>query len=284
MIEQARDDSTIGELCRVLNVSESGYYAWRDTKPNVHDQRDAYLSSQIQTVFDDSRHTYGSNRVEAALRAQGICTSRKRVARLMRHLHLRSVRVKPQRPCLTRSVHNQYVVENLLAQDFTAEHQHDKWVTDTTYIPTREGWLYLVTVLDLFTRQIVGWSMGIHHDAQLALDALRMALRHHCPSAGVILHSDRGSEFANHLYAEACEGKVIRSMSGRATAMTMRWRRVSLPRSSLKRFMDRCLRLGRKRAWQSLITLRCSITGSDCTLASPMLLRSRWLLDPLLLH
>jgi len=79
----------------------------------------------------------------------------------MRHLHLRSVRVKSQCPYLTRSVHNQYVVENLLAQDFTAEHEHDKWVTDTTYIPTREGWLYLVTVLDIFTRQIVGWSMGL---------------------------------------------------------------------------------------------------------------------------
>lgn len=153
-------------------------------------------------------------RMEAALRLQGICTSRKRVARLMRQLHLRSVRVKPQRSCLTRSVHNQYVVENRLAQDFTAEHKHEKWVTDTTYIPTREGWLYLVTVLDIFTRQIVGWSMGLHHDAQLALAALTMALQHHYPPASVILHSDRGSEFANQLYAEACEGKVIRSMSG----------------------------------------------------------------------
>ena len=87
-------------------------------------------------------------------------------------------------------------------------------VTDTTYIPTLEGWLYLVTVLDIFTRQIVGWSMGLHHDGQLALAALTMALQHHRPPAGVILHSDRGSEFANQLYAEACEGKVIRSMSG----------------------------------------------------------------------
>ena len=213
-MEQAREKVTVGELCRVLDVSESGYYAWRETKTSAHDQHDTYLSEQIQTVFEDSRHTYGSNRVEAALRAQGICTSRKRVARLMRHLHLRSVRVKPHRPCLTRSVHNPYVVENLLAQDFTAQHEHDKWVTDTTYIPTLEGWLYLVTVLDIFTRQIVGWSMGLHHDGQLALAALTMALQHHRPPAGVILHSDRGSEFANQLYAEACEGKVIRSMSG----------------------------------------------------------------------
>lgn len=137
------------------------------------------------------------------VRQQGICTSRKRVARLMCQMHLRSVRVIPHRPCLTRSVHNQYVVENLLAQDFTAQHEHEKWVTDITYIPTLEGWLYLVTLLDIFTRQIVGWSMGLHHDGQLALAALTMALQHHRPPAGVILPSDRGSEFANQLYAEA---------------------------------------------------------------------------------
>lgn len=214
MIEQARDTVVVGVLCRMLEVSESGYYAWRETKTSAHEQRDAYLSVRIQTVFEDSRHTYGSNRVEAALRQHGICTSRKRVARLMRQLHLRSVRVKAHRPCLTRSVQNRYVVENLLAQNFSAQREHEKWVTDTTYIPTHEGWLYLVTVLDIFTRQIVGWSMGIHHDAQLALAALTMALQHHCPPADVILHSDRGSEFANQLYAEACEGKVIRSMSG----------------------------------------------------------------------
>lgn len=214
MIEQARDTVAVGELCRTLDVSESGYYAWRETKTRAHDQRDTYLSEQIQMVFEDSRHTYGSNRVEAVLRAHGICTSRKRVARLMRQLHLRSVRVKAHRPCLTRSVQNRYVVENLLAQDFTAQREHEKWVTDTTYIPTREGWLYLVTVLDIFTRQIVGWSMGIQHDAQLALAALTMAFQHHRPPVGVILHSDRGGEFANQLYAEACEGKVIRSMSG----------------------------------------------------------------------
>lgn len=213
MIEQSRDEIAVGELCRALDVSESGYYAWRETQTSIHDQRDAYLSEQIQTVFDDCRHTYGSNRVEAVLRQQGIRTSRKRVARLMRQMHLQSVRVKPHRPSLTRSVHNQYVVENLLAQDFTAQHEHEKWVTDTTYIPTLEGWLYLVTILDIFTRRIVGWSMGLHHDGQLALAALTMALQHHRPPTGAILHSDRGSEFANQLYAEVCEGKVIRSMS-----------------------------------------------------------------------
>jgi putative transposase len=214
VIEQTREAVSVAELCRVLAVSESGYYAWRETKTSVHDERDASLSQPIQSIFDDSRHTDGSNRVEAALRARGICTSRKRVARLMRQHDWRSVRTKQRRPCLTRSVQNGYVVENRLVQDFSAQHEHEKWVTDTTYIPTLEGWLYLVTVLDSFTRQIVGWSMGNHHDAQLALAALTMALQRHRPPTDVILHSDRGSEFANRVYAETCAGKVVRSMSG----------------------------------------------------------------------
>jgi putative transposase len=215
VIEQARGVASVTDLCEALDVSESGYYAWRETKSNGHDQGDADLTERIQIIFDDSRQTYGSNRVEAALRAQGICTSRKRVARLMREQHLRSVRVKKRRACLTRSVQNAYVVENLLAQDFTATRENEKWVTDTTYVPTEEDWLYLVTVLDIFTRQIVGWSMGNHHDAPLATAALTMALKRQQPLAGLILHSDRGGEFANPLYSERCaEDNVIRSMSG----------------------------------------------------------------------
>jgi transposase InsO family protein len=214
VIEQARAGVPVEVLCRVLDVAASGYYAWRGGETSVHQQHDAKLSAQIRTVFEDSRQTYGSDRVTVALHRQGIRTSRKRVARLMRQQGLRSVRAKQRRPCLTRSVHNRYVAENLLAQNFTAQQEHEKWLTDTTYIPTLEGWLYLVTVLDIFTRQIVGWSMGVQHDAHLAVAALTMALQHHCPPDGVILHSDRGGEFANQLYADACEGKVIRSMSG----------------------------------------------------------------------
>ena len=215
MIEQARGVASVTDLCEALDVSESGYYAWRETKSHGHDQRDADLTDRIQTIFDDSRHTYGSNRVEAALRAQGICTSRKRVARLMRQHGFRSVRTRKHRTCLTRSVQNSYVVENRLAQDFTATRENEKWVTDTTYIPTYEGWMYLVTVLDIFTRQIVGWSMGNQHDAPLATSALTMALKRQQPLAGLIVHSDRGGEFANQLYSDTCvEDKVIRSMSG----------------------------------------------------------------------
>jgi len=214
MIEQSGRTASVTALCEAFDVSESGYYAWRETKPSAHDEQDTKLAEQIQRVFENSRQTYGSDRVEAALREKGVLTSRKRVARLMREQGLRSVRVKRRRPGLTRSVQNAYVVDNLLAQDFTATRANEKWVTDTTYIPTHEGWLYLVTVLDIFTRQVVGWSMGNHHDAPLAVAALKMALKRQQSSAGTILHSDRGREFANQLYAETCAAnKLIRSMS-----------------------------------------------------------------------
>lgn len=144
MIKQMGSAVSTGEMCRVLEVSESGYYAWREGRVSAHQQCDAQLGEQIRAVFEASRRTYGSNRVTAALRRQGIHTSRKRVARLMREQGLRSVRAKQRRPCLTRSVQNRYIVANRLAQDFTAQRAHEKWVTDTTYIPTLEGWLYLV--------------------------------------------------------------------------------------------------------------------------------------------
>ncbi len=215
MIEQSGRTASVTALCDAFDVSESGYYAWREAKPSAHDKQDTKLAEQIHRVFENSRQTYGSDRVEAALRENGVLTSRKRVARLMREQGLRSVRVKRRRPSLTHSVQNAYVVDNLLIQDFTASRPNEKWVTDTTYIPTHEGWLYLVTVLDIFTRQVVGWSMGNHHDAPLAVAALNMALKRQQPSAGMILHSDRGSEFANQLYAETCAAdQVIRSMSG----------------------------------------------------------------------
>ncbi len=192
----------------------------------------------------------------------------------MREQGLRSVRVKRRRPGLTRSVQNVYVVDNLLAQDFTATRANEKWVTDTTYIPTHDGWLYLVMVLDIFTRQVVGWSMGKHHDASLAVAALNMALKRQQPSPGLILHSDRGSEFANQLYAEGCAAdKVIRSMSGSGNCYDNAMAESFFATSSWKRFRGVYLLPAPKHAWSSLTLSRCSTIASDCIPAS--LLRSR---------
>ncbi len=134
----------------------------------------------------------------------------------MRQRDLWSIRARKRRCGLTRAGHHRFIVGNLLNQDFTAEQVNEKWVTDTTYIPTLEGWLYLVTVLDLYSRQIVGWAMGQHHDAALAATALNMAIIQQRPSAGIILHSDRGSEFANAQFHQVAGQAHIRlSMSGK---------------------------------------------------------------------
>ena len=212
--EQAKGDLSVEALCEALDVSASGYYAWCARAISPRQQADARLGDEIKRVFVESRRTYGSQRVWLALGEQGIRTSRKRVARLMRERGLRSVRARKQRIGLTKAGQSAYFAPNLLQQDFEATRKNEKWVTDTTYIPTREGWLYLVSVMDLFSRQVVGWAMGEHHDATLATSALDMALRRACPEPGLIVHSDRGSEFANKLFhTHAADAHIRLSMS-----------------------------------------------------------------------
>lgn len=215
MIDRRDNELSAEGMCELLDVSASGYYAWRGREIPDTKQDEIRLVERIEIIFHASRDTYGSDRVHRALKREGIHTSRKRVARLMREHGLRSVRARKRRIGLTKSLKNSFIAPNLLEQDFTTTHRHEKWVTDTTYIPTREGWLYLVSVLDLHTRQVVGWAMGDHHDAQLATSALTMALHRQHPKAGLILHSDRGSEFANACFHKQAQVAGIRlSMSG----------------------------------------------------------------------
>jgi len=215
MIESHAQAGEVRGFCTLLALSESGYYAWRKQEQSFHEQQDELLSKGIIAVFEESRQTYGAQRVYMALRERGIYSSRKRVSRLMRRQDLASVRFKKRRIGLTKAARNAYLVPNLLAQDFSTNSANEKWVTDTTYIPTKEGWLYLVTVLDLYSRMIVGWAMGEQHDAKLANSALEMAIQRQKPPEGLILHSDKGGEFANALYAQtAATAKIQRSMSG----------------------------------------------------------------------
>lgn len=213
--EQASGGLSVEALCEALDVSPSGYYAWRERHLSPRQQADARLGNEIERVFIESRRTYGSQRVYLALRECGIRSSRKRVARLMRERGLRSVRARKQRVGLTKAGQSAYFAPNLLQQNFNATRKNQKWVTDTTYIPTREGWLYLVSVLDLFSRQVLGWAMGEQHDAVLATSALDMAICRARPAAGLILHSDRGSEFANaSFHGRAAATHIRLSMSG----------------------------------------------------------------------
>jgi len=209
--EQATSNLSVEAWCEALDVSPSGYYAGRERDISPRQQAEARLGDEIERVFADSRRTY---RVWLKLRDDGTRTSRKRVERLMRERGLRSIRARKRRVGLTKAGQSAYFVPNRLQQDFHATRKNEKWVTDTTYIPTREGWLYLVSVMDLFSRQVVGCAMGEHHDADLATLALDMAIGRARPAAGLIVHSDRGSEFANaKFHRRAAEAKIRLSMS-----------------------------------------------------------------------
>lgn len=186
--------------CQVLGVAESGYYAWCKGQASQRQQEDERLTHEIRSIYEQHRGLYGSPRIHAALKARGWTCGRKRVARLMREAHLRSVRQSKRRVHTTQSKHPYPVAANLLNRQFEAQRPNQKWVADITFIPTRKGWLYLAVVLDLFSRQIVGWAMSACCDATLVQNALQMALAHRQPAGELLHHSDRGSQYAAHDY------------------------------------------------------------------------------------
>jgi putative transposase len=182
-----------------LEVSEKGYANWRKRGKSRRKQDDEFLTERIEDAYYENRGHYGSPRIYAELKTQGVHCSRKRVARLMRENQL-SARKKRRKVRTTNSNHQFPIAPNLLEQDFTASAPNTKWLTDFTFIETREGWLYLAGVLDAYSRKIVGWAMSEHHDAELVKEALRMALLQRQPGAGLVHHSDRGSEYASTSY------------------------------------------------------------------------------------
>jgi len=198
MAEHQRD-YPVTAMCRALEVSVSGYYAWRKREPSQHCREDAELADKICAVFQSNRCVYGSPRIHAELQAQGLHCARKRVARLMRERELVAKRPR-HRTVTTKSEEGAAIAPNLLQQDFHADQPNQKWTTDTTYIWTQEGWLYLAVVLDLFSRMVVGWSMAAIQDATLVVNALEMALTRRRPQAGLLHHSDRGSTYTSESY------------------------------------------------------------------------------------
>ncbi len=214
-VHEHREDYPLERLCRVLEVSRSGYYAWRGRPKSERAKRDEALTETIKEVHAESRNTYGSPRVHVELRARGVGCSRKRVARLMRLSSLRA-RCKRKWRVTTNSRHTLPVAENVLERDFAVERPNEVWAADITYIPTLEGWLYLAVVLDLYSRRVVGWAMGEEIMTELPLRALRMAAAQRQPSPGLVHHSDRGSQYASHAYQAALEGiGAVPSMSRR---------------------------------------------------------------------
>lgn len=203
----------IALLCRVLGVARSGYYAWLQRGNSARQQANLVLLERIRSIHADSRQTYGSPRVHAALRQQGVCCSRKRVARLMCAAELVGCRLR-RRTRTTRAEPTHQPAPNLVLRQFTVDTPDRLWVGDITSIPTWEGWLYLAVLVDACSRRVVGWAMAEHLGGELTRDALAMALARRRPAADLVHHSDRGSQYTATAYqALLAEHGVAVSMS-----------------------------------------------------------------------
>ena len=200
-------------MCRVLQVSRSGYYAWCKRPAAERVGKDQRLTLEVAAIHAESRGRYGSPRVHAELRERGQRIARKRVARLMRAAGLRA-RARRRFRSTTDSQHAMAIKGNLLARRFAVSAPNRSWVSDITYIWTLEGWLYLAIVMDLFSRRVVGWALSKRLERGLALDALGMALKGRPRSRAMLHHSDRGSQYASHEYQQllAAHG-ILSSMS-----------------------------------------------------------------------
>jgi transposase InsO family protein len=203
-IEQHKHEFAIVVMCQVLGVSESGFYAWRKRPASQRKREDALLTQEIRQVFDKHQGRYGSPRIHRELHAQGRSLSRKRVARLMCEAEL-AARRKHRRVLTTKRDATHPVAPNVINREFTATEPNTKWVTDITYIPTTQGWLYLAVILDLYSRAVVGWAMSDCCDEQLAETALNMALARRRPKAGLLHHSDRGCQYTSRAYQKRLE-------------------------------------------------------------------------------
>ena len=203
----------VRRLCRVLEVTPSGYYAWVQRQPSQRQRDNDRLKVRIRAVHATSRSTYGSPRVHKQLTQAGCAAERERVARLLRDMGLVGLPAKRFRHT-TDSTHGQPVAPNVLARRFHAERPHQRWTTDITYIWTWDGWLYLAVVLDLCSRRVVEWALQRHLQTELALEALQVALERRVPAAGLVHHSDRGCQYAAAAYQRVLrDHSIVGSMS-----------------------------------------------------------------------
>ena len=206
---------SIQKMCRVLEVSKSGYYKYQNKAPSQRDKDNDVLLNRIKDIYKDNKGRYGSPRIKKQLDKDKTSCGKHRVARLMSS---NGIKAKARRKfkVTTDSKHNHPIVENLLKQKFNATEINQKWVSDITYIYTQEGWLYLAVILDLCSRRVVGWSMGDRITKDLTIKALKQAMSRRGIRAGLIVHSDRGSQYACNDYVHLIkEFDFIQSMSGK---------------------------------------------------------------------
>jgi putative transposase len=198
-IDEHRSQWPVRLMCRVLRVSPGGFYTWRDRPASARQQRREVLTREIEAIHQEFKERYGSPRIHEELQARGQRCCVNTVAKLMRQ---RGIAAKGKRKfrCTTDSNHDLPVADNVLYRQFEPVAVNQAWVADITYIPTGEGWLYLAAVEDLYSRQIVGWSMGERMTSRLVADALEMAASRRLPGEGLVAHSDRGSQYASGHY------------------------------------------------------------------------------------
>jgi putative transposase len=213
-IEDHLEEFPVKLMCKVLEVSTSGYYAWRGRPPSKREMANRELTKEIRVAFEESGETYGSPRIYQVMRKRGLMCSKNRVARLMASESLQAKQTRRFRSTTRRNKAHR-AAPNLLKRDFTADRPNQKWLADITYISTLEGWLYLAAILDLFSRKIVGWAMSDRITTDLTLAALRMAVRQRRPGLGLVHHSDQGSQYTDSRYQDVLKVHHIEpSMNG----------------------------------------------------------------------
>jgi putative transposase len=215
-IEQHRDDYAVTRLCRQLGVSRTGYQQWRKRTPSARANANAVLDAQVAAIHARARQSYGRPRIVRVLRADGIGVGHERVRQSLLRQALRPVYRKPYR-VTTDSAHKKPIAGNVLNRRFDGWQINRAWLADLTYIRTNEGWLYLACILDLGSRRVVGWSMSARMKAQLVCDALTMAYWRRKPPAGLIMHSDRGVQYAADEHRKLiARYRMVQSMSRKA--------------------------------------------------------------------
>ena len=201
--------------CRVYGVSSNGYRSWRDKKPSKRALENQKLDTKIQGIYDDHKGRYGAPRITDELNDQGLKVNKKRVANRMKVLNLKGKQARKFK-VTTDSNHQSPIADNLLNQDFTATDINQKWAGDITYVWTKSGWLYLAVIIDLFSRQVIGWSLSNRINKELVCNALQMALWRRGFPKGVIVHTDRGSQYCSKKYQKLLkDNQLICSMSGK---------------------------------------------------------------------
>lgn len=203
-------------MCKVLQVKRSGYYAWKERPLSVRATENARLLEKIRDAFEVCRRVYGSPRIRHYLVQRGFSCGRHRVARLMRQAHLVAKRAYRRHPQTTKQCPSARVAPNLLNQDFTSPGPNQKWVGDITYIDTAEGWLYLASIMDLYSRRVVGWSMDDQMESGLVENAWKMAVSNRRPGPELLHHTDRGSQYTSEAYrallaAKRCQVSMSRT-------------------------------------------------------------------------